>query len=281
MKKRFYNRWIINLGLLAVIVLLLLVFPGKEEPADVVKRLHDFMSPGTITEVRIMRSGKYDIYFKFIDGHWHMLEPYDVRAESSLIKQVLSLTTLPVDILPDDAELNPADFGLQQPAISMQLNQHRINFGDNQPIGRRRYMELNRQIMLIPESYMSRIKASSVFYIDRHLIPQGEQLRVLRIHGEEIDLTQSVDRRAAWQSIKANWISRAPDVRVQQGIDVHIQLQDSHDELHYIARKRGVDIVLTNTQRKLEYHLAITAYDALGLDFNNMTNPAGRIENND
>ena len=264
MKKRFYNRWIINLGLLVIIVLLLLVFPGKEEPADVVKKLHDFMLPETITEIRIMRSGKYDIYFKLIEGHWQMLEPYDVRAESSLIKQVLSLTTFPVDILPDDAGLNLADFGLQQPAISIQLNQHRINFGDNQPIGRRRYVELNKQIMLIPESYMSRIKASSVFYIDRHLIPQGKQLQVLRIDGEEIDLTRAVDRKVAWQAMKANWISRAPDVRIQQGIDVHIQLQDSHDELHYIARKRGTDIVLTNRQRKLEYHLAITAYDALG-----------------
>jgi len=273
MKKRFRERWIVNLGLLVMVaVLLSLTLMDKEEPAEVVTTLHDFI-PGAITEIRIMRSGKHDIHFQLKEDYWHMLAPYQARAEHSLIKQILSLTTLPASALPDNPTLKPADFGLQQPVVSIQLNQHRISFGDSQPINQQRYLELNKKIMLITDQYMKHLKAGSISYIDRHLVPKGKQLQTLNIADKDIDLTQALDMSPAWQSIKANWISHAADTQAQQGIDVRIGLQGDYDELHYIAEQRGNDIVLTNMQSKLEYHLAITAHDSLGLGFDGAGKP--------
>jgi len=267
MKKRFRDRWMVNLGLLLVIaVLFSLTFVGEQKPVETTKTLGDFI-PKAISEIRIMRGGKQDIHFQLKDGYWHMLTPWQARAENSLIQQILSLTTLPVSILPDDAGLKLADFGLLQAAVSLQFNQQQINFGDSQPINQQRYIELNKKIMLVSDQYMKHLKAGSVSYIDRHLIPQGMQLQTLRIDGEDVDLTQSADKATAWQSIKANWISRAADTEHQQGIDVHIQLQGDSKALHYKAEQRGADVLLTNMHNKLEYHMAVTAHDTLGLDF--------------
>lgn len=272
MKKRFRDRWLVNLALLIAIGGLLTLSLLKEEPAPApVKTLNDFL-PESITELRIQRPGKNEIHFNLSADYWNMLAPYKMRADAYLIRQILSLSALEVSAI-IDSEINLHKFGLQQPAVSIQFNEQRIDFGDSQPINRQRYIKLNNKIMLIPDKYMEHLKASSISYIDRHLIPAGAQITSLRIANDSIDIKPPSELTTLWLSTKAHWISLAPPAQNKKGIDVLVDLADNGEAIHFIAEKRQADFVLTNTHSNLEYHLPMAAIESLGLSFPEHTNP--------
>lgn len=262
MQRRFRVRWLVNLALLIIVGLLIgIALLDKSDTVAPVKRLADYL-PKDINEIRVLRTGKNDIHFKLIDGYWNMLAPYQTRAESSLIDQILSLSTLDISTVIDDENIDPATFGLQPPTMTIQLNQHRLNLGDSQAINNRRYIELNDKIMLIPDQNITQLKVGSVSYIDRHLIPQGTQLKNLHIAGNQVDLVKADNIASMWLDTKAGWISLAP--AVQPGIDITLEL-DNNQTIHYIAEKRESDFVLINSQQMLEYHLRPGVASSLGL----------------
>ena len=173
MNKRLKQRWLVNLGLLLAISLLLALALLQNEPAEKPKITLGHYLPSDINEVRIMRTGKHDIHFELRSNDWHMLTPYQARAEQNLVKQILSMSGLEVSAVIEQSSAPPAKFGLHEPAVSIQLNQQIINFGGSQAIGKRRYVETKNKIMLVPDRLMTQLKIGSVSYIDRHLIPAG------------------------------------------------------------------------------------------------------------
>jgi hypothetical protein len=193
-----------------------------------------------------------------------MLSPYQGRAEDSLINLILSLSTLEISTLIDKADIDRANFGLQPPAVTIQLNQQYMNFGDGQAINKRRYIELNDKVMLVPDQHLSQLKAGSISYIDRHLIPRGSKLNSLRIDDKQIDLETPDNVTSLWLDAKATWISLAPPTQTQQGISVYLEL-DNDQVIHYIAESRESDFVLLSTQQMLEYHLPFDVAESLGL----------------
>ena len=264
MQKRFRIRWLVNLVLLIIVGLLIsITLLDKPTPIEPAKQLGHFL-PEDITEIRILRPGKNDIHFKLIDGYWTMLSPYQSRAETSLINLILSLSTLEISTLIDNTDIDRANFGLQHPVVTIQLNQQRLNFGDGQAINKRRYVETNNKVMLVPDQHLSQLKAGSISYIDRHLIPQGTKLNGLRIDNKQIDLETPDNVISRWLDAKASWISLAPSTQTQQGIDVYLEL-DNDQVIHYIAESRESDFVLLSTQQMLEYHLPFVVAESLGL----------------
>ena len=264
MQKRFRIRWLVNLVLLIIVGLLIsITLLDKPTPIEPAKQLGHFL-PEDITEIRILRPGKNDIHFKLIDGYWTMLSPYQSRAETSLINLILSLSTLEISTLIDNTDIDRANFGLQHPVVTIQLNQQRLNFGDGQAINKRRYVETNNKFMLVPDQHLSQLKAGSISYIDRHLIPQGTKLNGLRIDNKQIDLETPDNVISRWLDAKASWISLAPSTQTQQGIDVYLEL-DNDQVIHYIAESRESDFVLLSTQQMLEYHLPFVVAESLGL----------------
>ena len=264
MQKRFRVRWLVNLALLIIVGLLIsITLLDKPAPIEATKHLGDFLHEA-ITEIRVLRPGKNDIHFKLIDDYWNMLSPYQSRAEDTLIKQILSLSALEVSTLIDNTDIDHANFGLQHPVVTIQLNQHRLNFGDSQAINKRRYIELDDKVMLVPDRHLSQLKAGSVSYIDRHLIPQGTKLNSLRVDNKQVDIETSDNIISLWLDAKATWISLAPTTQTQQGISVYLEL-DNDQVIHYIAEHRESDFVLLSTQQMLEYHLPINVAESLGL----------------
>ena len=275
MRKYLRQRWILNLGLLVVIaVLLSLSLIGEEETTPIPLTLADsFAEP--VKEIKILRAGKHDIHFQLKDDYWHMLEPYQARADGNLIDQILSITSLPAKKVAPLSDINPVDFGLDQAEASIVLNDKPVRFGNEQPVNQQRYIGLDDQLLLIADQYMMRLKAGSISYIDRHLLPQGSLPVSLVVNDESIDLQQQQDKSRAWQTIKANWISLAADDYLPRGIDIRIKLKGETQEMHYVGEKRDADIVFTNMQSRLEYHMPLTAHASLGITMQPTTAESG------
>jgi hypothetical protein len=273
MKKYLRDRWIVNIVLLAISIMLVLLVMLDEEPTSEVHTLGSYLNE-PINEIRINRQGRQEIHFRLSGDYWQMLNPYQARAETSLVNQILGLVSLEANKVADTQAINLADFGLAPPDMSIHLNQQQIDFGDSQPVNKQRYIELAGQILLIPDRFMMHLKTGSISYIDRHLLPQGSKINSLKIGDSTIDPDGPNNQSTAWQSIKANWVSLAAEDQQAKGIDIRIELQGETAELHYIAEKREADVVLTDMQSRLEYHLPITSYDSLGIVFDNETRVA-------
>ncbi len=266
MKKFLRDRWMVNLVLVVVIVVLLSLLLLEEEPEPTTETLASYL-PDKVNELRILRQGKHEIHFRQADGHWHMLAPYQARAESSLIEQLLSLAALEVQLVANRESINPVNFGLAQPAASIHLNQTTIHFGDEQPVNRQRYIDLDGKVMLIPGRYMMHLKAGSISYIDRQLVPKGHQIQSLTIGGEAIDPDKDSSKLTNWQSMKSNWVSLAADDQQFTGTDIHIIFLNDQPDIHYVAEQSDNDMVLTNTRTRIQHHLPMAGYGSLGINF--------------
>jgi|GEM_PF-5350502 len=264
MKKRFRVRWLVNFALLILVVLLIVIAVlDKPEPVEPARQLGDYL-PEKITEIRILRTGKNNIQFKLIDESWHMLSPYQARAEDSLIKRILSVSMLEVSGIIDDANIDKRNFGLQPPLVSIQFNQQLLNFGDQHAINKRRYIELENKIMLVPDQHVRQFKAGSVSYIDRHLIPKGMKVKGIHLDNRPVDPGKAENNFSRWLDTKASWISLAADANSAQGVTLDINLENGQ-RLHYLVENRESDIVLLHPEQMLEYHLPTSVAASLGI----------------
>ena len=264
MQKRFQLRWLLNLGLLlAVIVLVLLAWPDKPQEIKEQKSIASFL-PATVEQIRISRPGKKEIHFQLADTNWRMLAPHAIRADNRVVQQLLSIRELAIRNMINKTDIKLADFGLTQPEVRLSFNETEIAFGDVQPVGKQRYILLGDLVMLIEDKHAAQLKASSISYIDRQLIPLGNRISRLVINEKTIDLEQNQELLDRWLEIKAGWLSYAGhDSSV--GLPIEITLADN-TRLHYLADKRDNDVVLINPDNRLEYHLTFTTLDSLGID---------------
>ena len=263
MRKGIRNRWLLNLGLLAAIALLLLLLPSEEKQPTTETTLAGFL-PADIQTIRIMRAGKADILFEKPAGVWRMVVPYAVNADPALIRNLLSIRSLRVHLQTDSSTIQLADFALQEPAVSLTLNQTRIDFGTVQPVGNLRYLLLDDKLMLVDDNMQELLNTSSLSYIDRQLIPANASIKSIRIDGQAVDLN------AAWAAARANWISlHAPDAAGKadsaEGTPVEIELKDTGTIMRFIAQKREADGVLIRDEPAIEYHISHDDMAELGL----------------
>ena len=264
MQKHFQLRWLLNLGLLlAVIILALLALPGKQQNLTEQLAVGNFI-PANVDHIRLSRTGKKELSFQKVGSEWHMQQPYETRADDNVVQQLLNIRELAIQSIIDNPDLDLKEFGLSEPEVSVFFNEIEMKFGDIQPVGKQRYAQLNNQVVLIEDKHAAQLRASSISYIDRQLIPLGSNITRLVIDNRPVDLATNQELVSQWQETKAGWLSHASNAPAT-GIAVQITL-NNNATLHYLADKRDNDVVLVNPDNALEYHLTFTALDTLGIN---------------
>ncbi len=268
MGRREKDRWLVNLALFGVVIILLaiLLIDGSDSSGNKAT-IGDFL-PDEIARIQIIRPGKQAIEFARQSDYWEILAPIQARADDAVMQRVLSITGLEIasQIKLDHPknETTLEDFGLQPSQANLIVNDTRIDFGSLQPVNELRYLLIDDNIYLVPDQHMSQLNAGSVSYVDRHLTPGGNIIREIRINGEPVQLTDNL--RTQWQLIKANWISHVDaEAPSEKGVTVQIELQNQDTAIEYLAIKRETALVLI--RNGLEYHLGHNAIDMLGLPF--------------
>jgi hypothetical protein len=173
------QRTLLNLaliGLVAAIAIALWLSPVQEDtPAP---PLIAGVKPGDIDTIRVQRPGDVDMRFRRTGGAWRMVEPVAAPAHEARIDALLglladqSLARLPATDL--------ARFGLETPAMFVELGPHRIAFGDPHPIDAKRYVLLGDTVHLVPDSLYAQLTQNAGFFIDNHLLPSGTRPTYLR-----------------------------------------------------------------------------------------------------
>ena len=265
MKKRFQQRWSLNLALLIVVIALFFLATYDQDTHVVKPRLLSDYLPTPIDELRIEKPGKQTINLLQVDDHWQMQKPYQARADRNMVERLLAIGRLKISNIIDNDSIDIKHTGLEQPLARVTFNDMTITFGAPQPVGQQRYIRLGKEIMLVADQLADQLKTTSITYVDRQLVPAGGSIKQLVINGQEIDLTSDTSPLNQWLGMKASWLSRAPKLP-ENAVSVNITLQDNH-AIHYLAERRENDIVLTNPDNSFEYHLPAHTAQSLMIDF--------------
>jgi hypothetical protein len=152
-----------NLIMLGVIIGLIMITLVELKPE---KRPPTPISPlelETVTTLKLARGDKPLLQFEKQKAGWVMLSPKKGKADSEKIKALLAIATLwSSSRFPLNLE-KTARFGLNPPAITLQLDKLLIKVGDIAPISQQRYLQIDETLYLVSDN----------FY--HHLIAQPDQ----------------------------------------------------------------------------------------------------------
>jgi len=141
------NRILINLVLFIIVALTagFLFLTDQDTGERPVERLTT-IDPATIEDIRIIRRDLDDLVFRKGPQDWFMSTPYDYYANPQRIQTLLnllqSISLTQLDFNPDELHR----FLLDNPKVSVKLNELQIDFGDTSPLGDQRYVKLDEVV---------------------------------------------------------------------------------------------------------------------------------------
>lgn len=189
------SRNIVNLalvGIVAVLVVLVILEPGRDEPASAPKLTQ--AAPETVSRIEIRREGQPDIDLSKKDGRW-LLQLHNpertVPASQFRIDNLLRLLTSTSHTHFTPAPDALAKYKLDRPNAVIRLDGIEIAFGDTEPINNRRYVRIGNEIHLITDSYYQHLASAPLEFVDKALLPGNPLIAALTLPG--IALVQGAD----------------------------------------------------------------------------------------
>ncbi len=195
------RRWLLNLGLAALIAVLALVVvfkPGTHK-TPAIPPLTD-LSINRIDHIRLQRPGQPEIDFERSSSRWVMTAPRKARANSFRINELLHLAVAKIatHFAAPAAELGR--YGLDKPRAEVWLNDEQISFGEPHPLDPDYYALYRGQVYLVPDHYNNAATAPLSGFFSTRLINIRSRLISLRLPG--LTLTRKPD--GSWQVIPPN-----------------------------------------------------------------------------
>jgi len=215
------SRWIINFGLLLLVLITLFYSWAtfQKEPVESSKfeltkfKLSDF------DELKINFPTKISTHFKIIDNHWVMLSPYKARADELYVYRILSvLATSSLEKLSTD---DLSKYGLDQPNLKITFSGNKLNevilFGTYNPINEDQYVLYKDNVFLISGGFSETASFMPVELIEKNPIAKSEKIK-------SFDLS----RLEQWQDsrLKLNYSNGAWNV---EGKDLSIVQYDVNE----------------------------------------------------
>ncbi len=186
------GRWWLNVGLVALIVVLALVMefkPGMHK-APAIPPLTG-LSVGQINHIRLQRPGTPEIDIVKSDGRWMMTAPRKARANSFRINELLHLAVAKIATHFAAPADNLGKYGLAKPRAEVWLNNEKISFGGPHPIDPDYYILYRGQVYLVPDHYDNAATAPLSGFFSTRLINAHNRLMSLQIPG--LRLTRKPD----------------------------------------------------------------------------------------
>lgn len=177
----------IGLAILVVILGLVVIFePGKTTPAE--KPSITSIKPEAQTTFTVKRKGGGSIRLEKRDSHWWLVEPYAAPADDGRVNEALNVLTAQSEKRFAADEIELAEFGLNEPELTLQLGDTTLEFGTSHPINHQRHVRLGDAVHRIQDFYFYQLSADAAQWVSLKLIPHGKTLNGLTLPDREIQL---------------------------------------------------------------------------------------------
>lgn len=166
-------RWIVNL-LLLLLVVALGAATRQELQRDLQVSTLTGLDPERLTEIALERPSQPPVRLIREAEGWRMAGPYQVPANAERIRQLAGIATTAVHrSLPQTRDMDR--LGLDPERVRLTLDGLILRFGDIDPIARRRYVAVGKQIHLIDDGFQHHLVATAEDYVDHRLLPREFQ----------------------------------------------------------------------------------------------------------
>jgi hypothetical protein len=233
--------------------------------------------PKNVEHIQIIRRDLDDITFKKQDNRWFMQHPYTITANPVRINTLLGVLQAHSYTQFDVAEVMLDRFMLDDPLVSIQIDEDLIEFGDTNPLERLRYVLFNNTVHLINDSLYQQLLAPATFFINPRLIPAGNNISEIHLPENHLSLFDgswvlsppseiSMDKinqlASAWRDISAIMVRDYIQGDSNEKIKIKLQADNIFE---FVVVSREPQLILARPDLNIQYH--ISNYDADRLFF--------------
>jgi Domain of unknown function (DUF4340) len=94
------------------------------------------VDPSAVTELVIKQKGSDPVTLKKTEGKWQITEPMAYRADQEAVAGLLStLSALSADRVVEEKAADRKQYGLEEPAVEVDVGTHQLMLGDDTPAG--------------------------------------------------------------------------------------------------------------------------------------------------
>ena len=267
------SRLLLTLCLLLAVtgLTLFLVFGNDKKPEHADVTLTG-IAPDTINHIRIVRNGQDEIRLEKHSGMWMMQHPYQLRASDLRINTMLKLLGAHSYAQYNSKDTQLSRFLLDQPQVSIEFNDARIDFGDTSPLGKQRYVLFNNVVHIINDALFQQLQAPVFFFLNTKLLPEHAVISGILLPGHafrrqqglwtvtppvNISADKIVELANAWRDADAISVSKYEDTAQHDSVRIELEQQDA---IEFIIVRDPPQLILDRPDLGIQFHLG--DYDA-------------------
>ena len=271
------RRWLVNgLLILVIAVLATLGYRLEVEPEPPLQPAHAGFDTAAVEAIEVRTADQQLALQKHASG-WRLAAPLRWPADRANVERLFRIVDTGAAEPLQEAAIDLARFGLDEPPAQLQLGQLSIRFGSVNNIGERRYTLIDSALYLLPDVHLPLILQGISGFIDQRLLPPDFEITTLSLPGLELrrdaggawqagergDLNAEtlVALVADWQHLEATRIGSYQDPRAPTGRIVAGLSDGEHIELLLLAT--DPEIIIANPALGLQYHLRGEYFDRL------------------
>jgi hypothetical protein len=268
------SRFLLNIFLFLIVIGLALFLARTTNDVNDQDIVLTSLDPNSINKIKIIRRDLEEISFSKQGDQWMVKTPYEIAANNLRINSILKLLQAHsyTQLDSNDVELNR--FLLEDPVVSIQFDDTKIDFGDTSPIGKDklRYVLLNNIVHLVNDSLYQQLLTNASFFISPKLIPEGSNIKALYLLEHNIQLVDGIwkvdpnmDIGAndiiavvnAWRNAEAITVRKFISGDIKEKITIEL---DQTQAIEFTVVSPLPNLILARPEFNVQYH--ISSYDA-------------------
>ncbi len=149
-RKRGFNNILMFVGLMAMAMVAWLDYKDRLPE----RRPNNTGDAVAINQISFNNANNIRTELSFTEGQWMLLSPVNLPARNSRIKRLLELNNFDFSEGFDAGDVNLEAAGLDDSARVLSLNQNNYLFGQIEPVSSKRYIQLNKKVLLLEDRYL-------------------------------------------------------------------------------------------------------------------------------
>lgn len=272
-------RRLLNLGLLLLLIVLgLLAYfePGHSPPPAAQPLLA--LPASAIEHIAIERRGKTSIQLEKNQGRWTLRAPFQATADEQHLGTLLRLARTPSLKRIPLADQPLAHFGLEEPEITLHINDQRLEFGAKTALDNRRYLRQGEWVHIIEDVAYYYLLGPAAGFASKALLPEHP----MPVELELPDGLHLLWKGGTWQeqsgaplpapdrlnALIDNWryaqaLALTPVQTLPQNAPVIRLLPKGGEPIRWLIAQREPELVLLRPDLGLAYHFAAEAAQQL------------------
>lgn len=189
------NRWLLNIGLALLIAALVLVNvyqPGKKQEQEGTPLT--LLAPQDLRQIRLVRPQQTPVVLEKIGETWRMNAPRSARANEVRVNELAQLAGNRVKVRFPATATELAKYGLDNPLVTVFLNDREIRFGGMHPLESQIYVWHDGQVALVPAAALRTASAPVNDFLSTSLLE--DKTKPVAFHLPGFSLKQN--EQGAW-----------------------------------------------------------------------------------